>query len=170
MLLVGSWIFLLATPGLDFLGTRDQGVIADFNRTVRVPLIRPLEPIQKPFRIAQNWSLYRDGPARVRRLEVRIDGELRYRSLDSEHAWLAPQLRSRRLRPVVESSCRYTNNKAKNWRGLTRFIAERALEAWPEATQVELTCTVSPFPGEDPEPTHRMDALAPDWQPRRETL
>jgi len=170
VLLVGSWLFLLGTPGLDFLDSKDQGVIGRFNRAVRVPLIRPLEPIQKPFRIAQNWSLYRDGPARVRRLEVWVAGELRYRSLDSEYDWLAPQLRSRRLRPVVESSCRYTSGKARNWRGLTRYVAERALERWPEATQVQLTCTVSPFPGEDARPTHRMEASAPDWTPRREIL
>ena len=177
VLLVGLWLLLLGTPGLDFIQNnrfekpqdraRDpvMTVFADINR-VRVDLIRPLEPPQRPFRIAQSWSLYRDGPAQVRRLEVYVDGELRHRSLDDEADWLNPVLRARRIRPVVESTCRYDNHKARNWKGLTRLIGERAAEDFG-ATHVELVCTKARFPGADAEVAHRMEARAPEWTPRR---
>ena len=177
VLLVGLWLLLLGTPGLDFIQNnrfekpQDRArypvmtVFADINR-VRVDLIRPLEPPQRPFRIAQSWSLYRDGPAQVRRLEVYVDGELRHRSLDDEADWLNPVLRARRIRPVVESTCRYDNHKARNWKGLTRLIGERAAEDFG-ATHVELVCTKARFPGADAEVAHRMEARAPEWTPRR---
>jgi hypothetical protein len=177
VLLLGLWLVLLGVPGLDFLNRGDYAepedreaapgwaLVADVNRT-RMDLIAPLELPQRPFRIAQSWGLYRDGPRMVRRLEVYVDGELKHRSLDDEHDWLSSELRSRRLRPVVESSCRYTNSKARNWRGLTAFIADRAVEDFG-AEKVALACTIAPFPGSERRETHRMVSKQPGWNPKR---
>ncbi len=166
---VGLALLLLGFPGLDFLKADRPGALGDLNRA-RIWLVAPLEPLQRPARIAQSWGLYRDGASRVRRLEIRVDGVLRHRSLDPEADWLALELRSRRLRPVMESSCQWSNSRAHNWRGLTRFVAARALEDWPEAREVTLTCTSARFPGQQERPTHQLSAHAPAWHALREVL
>jgi hypothetical protein len=182
VLLLQLVLVLLGAPGLDMVPRAlDAGDLRDLrsrggealagaaeavvaaNRDLRLPLTDALQPLQRPFRVAQEWFLYRDGPSRVRRLEVRVDGELVHRSVDAEHAWLAPQLRSRRLRPVVESTC--GDADAPNWRGLARFVTDRARAAWPAAREVRLDCTAAPFPGDDATRHHGYVAAAPDWEP-----
>ncbi|MDP2314583.1 MAG: hypothetical protein Q8P41_16895 [Pseudomonadota bacterium] len=183
-LILALWalLVLLGTPGLDFLNaktlrtTSDQDVlrgrigepwtalaiqVTRFNREVRLPLAEAVGPLQRPFRVSQEWALYRDGPSKVRRLEVRVDGVLRHRSADAEHGWLAGVLRNRRVRPVVESTC--TTETGANWRGLGRLVVARARAEWPDAATVELACTVAPFPGRDATVHHRYVATAPGW-------
>ena len=184
-LVLVAWaaLILLGTPGLDFMGadvlksTRDEDSlrarlgepfasvaigVATFNRQVRLPLERWITPIQRPFRVAQEWALYRDGPARVRRLEVWVDSTRVHRSADPTYPWLAGPLRNRRLRPVVESTCMSTGSV--NWRGLARFIVTRAREDYPDAARVELLCTDAPFPGTGASVHHRYTATAPAWE------
>ncbi|HMU81122.1 MAG TPA: hypothetical protein PKC57_12760, partial [Microthrixaceae bacterium] len=117
--------WVLGTPGLDLMTTMQyltpqnreklsQQVpapvataifdLAMFNRAVRLPVVELFAPIQKPFRIAQSWHLYKDGPAKLQRLEIFVDDQLVHRSVDPGHAWLEPQLRYRRVRPMVEST------------------------------------------------------------------
>jgi hypothetical protein len=184
LLLVYAAILVLATPGLDFLGAqeltserqvnllREQAPepvvkllvgVAEFNRNYRLPLVEFLEPLQKPFRIAQTWSLYRDGPGKVRRLEVRIDGEPVYRSGDAELDWLAPQLESRRIRPVAETTTRL--RQSRNWWGLTRLVVQSARRDFPQTEKVEIVALSGSFPGENLREKHRIVATAPDWHP-----
>ena len=186
--MVWALALLLGTPGLDFIPKGDllreedraearslYGPAAEIaiaaatvNREWRLPLVQRVEGIQRPFRIAQNWSLYRDGPHRVRRLEIWIDEELVHRSADSEHDWLTPQLRSRRVRPMVETTVMFPGARAKNWEGLSRFIVERATSEFPDAQRVELICSSDPFPGRARTAHHRIVALAPNWELTRE--
>lgn len=177
---------VLGTPGLDFLKPRDLvtpaqqaelhaelgspwaelGILAaQINRGVRLPLESRLAPIQRPFRISQSWALYRDGPNRVRRLEVWVDGTLRHRSADPAYDWLAPQLRNRRVRPMVESTAMAQD--AQNWQGLTRYIARCAARDFPGAQQVELRAMAGNFPGRKLTEHHRFVARAPAWEPER---
>ena len=140
--------------------------VADLNRTWRLPLVAAMTKVQRPFRVSQDWYLYRDGPEEVRRLEIRVDGDLRHRSADPTYPWLADVLRNRRIRPVVESTC--TSDHGANWRGLGRLIAARALAEWPAAQSIELTCTEAPFPAPGSDPVtakvhHRYLATAPEW-------
>ena len=170
-------------PGLDYLGKKDFvseksqnelrkqmpeiGVraaiaIGAINRRIRLPLVEKTEWVQKPFRVAQTWNLYRDGPGRVNRMEILIDGQLVHRTADSEFNWLTPQLRSRRIRPMVESTAR--KKTSKNWRGLSRFVGERAQEDFPEATSVEIRATQVSFRGGRERVRHRILMAAPDWE------
>ncbi|MCB9744334.1 MAG: hypothetical protein H6740_17180 [Alphaproteobacteria bacterium] len=177
------WSFILGTPGLDLLTARDLNTaqqrqqarelagpfgaavaiaVADFNREVRLPVVARLEWTQRYARISQNWSLYRDGPSKVRRLEVYVDGELKHRSADPAYPWLNPQLRSRRIRPVVESTgMMYAS---KNWEGLTRVIVHFAQRDFPGCQEVRLVATEGPFPGRKLEPKYSITAKAPDWE------
>lgn len=189
LLLVHALFWILGTPGLDFIPASQLRTprqrqelldrvpapvaklvlaIVDLNRATRVPLVELFTPIQRPFRIAQEWHLYRDGPGRLQRLEIYVDDQLVSRSVDETHDWLSPQLRSRRVRPMVESTVQQRN--AQNWRGLSRYIVACARRDFPAASRVELRSTVSEFPRPDaptPEVTthHRIIAAAPDWQP-----
>lgn len=186
LLILGVYLVLgtLGTPGLDFLKPNDLrhpkdqaalraqvgspwadlGIgVAWLNRTVRLPLAERFAPIQKPFRISQSWALYRDGPGKVRRLEVWVDGVLRHRSADPDYPWLAPQLRNRRVRPMVESTTMKANSP--NWEGLARYITRQALAEDPGVQRVELVATEGPFPGRRLEPQHRIVAQAPSWTP-----
>lgn len=185
LLLVVVWfvLLLLGTPGLDGMrrselrSSEDKaelieqigefwgGVgigIADFNRDVRLPPHDALHILEQPIRGAQNWALYRDGPNRVRRLEVYVDGDLKHRSADRDYDWLSPQLRMRRVRPMVETTTMST--LAQNWEGLSRFIVQEAVAEWPDAEHVELKAMWVPFP-DVAEPTmhHHIVAVAPDW-------
>lgn len=182
-LLVHALIWVLGTPGLDFLSTLDlekperraaiEADVGDFaqvafavdalNRHLREPLVDLTTPLQRPFRISQEWNLYRDGPERYVILEVWVDGALRFRTADPEHAWLAPQLRNRHVRPVVESTA--NQKDAPNWRGLTRYVVERARAEDPGAQEVELRSRGGPFPGRELKLKHRIVAKAPDWKP-----
>lgn len=69
---------------------------------MRVATEATLGPVQRVFRIRQNWHLYGGGPRRINRLEVWVDGALRYRSADPDHQWASDQLDHRRFRPIVE--------------------------------------------------------------------
>ncbi len=133
------------------------------NREVRMPLVAVIGPPQKLFRIRQAWHLYRDGPSVVRRLEVRVDGELRYRSEDPAYRWRTGILDNRRVRPVVSSTVQKAG--AKNAAGLTRLITGLARADFPTATEVTIACTRSKFPGTSPKVAHGWVARAPAWTP-----
>ncbi len=152
---------VLGTPGLDMLsestwapGSRDRAemlaqrggwipvAFADLNRAVRMPVVRWLTPVQRPLRLAQSWSLYGAGPPDVRRFEVRVDGEVVYRSNDPERRWHRSVFRYRRVRPVISAHCR---QRSKNSHGLVRYVARQALRAWPDARSVEIACTRQPW-------------------------
>ena len=184
LLLVYFLIALHGCPGLDYLGERDfvserskrelrsqmpewgaqiAFAFGDFNRGYRLPLVRATEKLQKPFRVAQTWNLYRDGPGRVNRLEIRVDDVLVFRTGDDSYDWLEPQLRNRRLRPVVESTTRKL--RSKNWRGLTRFLVEHVHDEFPDAQKLELTSYKGAYPKGKMHPRHRIVAESPNWTP-----
>ncbi len=180
---VHACIWLLGTPGLDYLAdvgldqasTRAEllsevGEVAHVafaidgaNRALREPIVKLLAPLQRPFRISQEWNLYRDGPARFVILEIFVDGKLRFRTADAEHAWLAPQLRNRHVRAVVESTA--TKRDSPNWRGLARYIVARARAEDPNVSEVELRSQSGPFPGTTLKTGHRIVARAPSFTP-----
>jgi hypothetical protein len=176
--------FVLATPGLDQLneGTyRTEAArakvlkepfgaftvwAADSNRLVRMPLVRLFEPLQRPLRIAQAWSLYGGGPSKVKRLEIEVDGVLRHRSKDPDHAWLDSTLRFRRIRPIVSAIC---GDRSRNTDQMLTFVAGRAQRDFPETREVVVRCTSTrwPRPGTSAEPPtvvvhYRM--TAPGWE------
>lgn len=183
--LLGHVLLLwFGTPGLDFMkrheleSEKDRkklranlgppaeiGIaLADFNRAVRLPVLDRLGPIQRVFRVRQSWHLYRDGPSRVRRMEIWADETLLHRSADSSLTWRDAQLRNRRLRPMIETSAR--EKDAGNWRGLTRWVVAEVREDRPATLKVELRSTWSVFPGDKPRWHHSFVAEAPDWNPR----
>lgn len=172
---------ILGTPGLDYVEDLSAARVAQLAQSDnplailpiqlrawdinwRRPLTKLLEPLQRPFRISQNWSLYRDGPYRVERLEILIDDQLVYRSVDPNYTWMEAQLRNRRLRPMVESTVQKTNSQ--NWLGLSRFIQHHALLDFPQCQHIVLRAMHSPFPGDQPTEHHRIQMNAPDWTPQ----
>ncbi len=181
---VGLLILLLGTPGLDFLDSSLQrpekrqkvmknagpfwgglGLgIYDLSRKVRNPLLDFFGPLQRPFRVSQNWSLYRDGPGKLMRLEIRIDDRIIYRSVDNEYDWNEAVFRNRRLRPVVESTVMSTDSQ--NWRGLTRWVVQAARADFPETQRVDLIALHGPFPGDNLKEHHRIIAESPSWTAR----
>ncbi len=180
ILAVYAVLLVVGTPGLDHLGwrlsSREEARLEKrfgptvarvgkrlmaFNKEFRRPVANRVGKFQPVFRIRQAWNLYRDGPRQIYRLEVRVDGEPVYRTEDPELDWLAPQLRNRRMRPVVESTVRKW--KSGNWRGLSRFVVAQARQTWPQAERVELVSLRSKRPGNRPQVQHRIIATAPDW-------
>ncbi|RME25070.1 MAG: hypothetical protein D6798_09755 [Deltaproteobacteria bacterium] len=175
-------LLLLGTPGLDLMKPEDFDEpaeqeaararhgpllgallveIAWVDEHLRLPVYERVAPIQRPFRARQSWHLYRDGPDRVRRLEIRVDGRLVHRSADPAHAWGAAWLRNRRIRPVMQAVARRPGSP--NRRGMVRAIIHAARRDFPEAGEITVTATRAPFPGTEAAPTHRYVAVAPDW-------
>jgi hypothetical protein len=185
LLIVTATLLIVGTPGLDFLNadTYSQArqakmrarygtvltavgiALNDLNRSVRRPLAKRLGKFQTVFRVRQSWHVYRDGPRPIRRMEIRVDDTPVYRTNDEALTWLKPQLRSRRIRPMVEMTTKKFNSA--NWKGLTRYVVHEAREEWPEAQKVELVALSGPRPGRRLRPTHRITATAPDWDPRK---
>ena len=139
-----------------------------FDRQVREPIVDLFEPLQRPFRISQEWSLYRDGPSQYMLLEIYLDGDLRFRTADPRHAWLAPQLRNRHVRPVVESTA--MKRGSPNWKGLARYVISVARAQGRVQQQVELRARAGPFPGRKLRTTHTILASAPDWEPKEKAV
>ena len=139
-----------------------QRALLTFEVKVRRPLANQLRPIERVFRIAQSWHLYRNGPGRVARLEIWADDTLLHRSLDDDHDWLEPVLRSRRVRPVAEAVVSADGGRSEL--GFTRFVVDRIRAERPETHKVELRATWSPWPGTEPEVHHMFVAEAPDWK------
>ncbi len=182
VLLAHAFLLIMGAPGFDFMNVKDYAtaeqraaiigehpiwgrvVVALYavNRELRRPLMAQLKPIERSFRIAQDWNLYRDGPSRVRRLEIYVDGALVYRSADPDYTWLEPQLRNRKLRPALENAARRSDTP--NWPGIVRYLARRARADFPGAQRVEVLATWSPYPGTDPSPHHGYRVQAPDWE------
>ena len=174
---------VLGTPGLDFLGEqnlqkpskREQFLnrfgplwgavglsIFDADQVIRQPLVRMFEPIQRPFRISQSWSLYRDGPSRVMRMEIQVDGRIVYRSVDDEYPWMQEIFRNRRVRPMVETTVMEVD--APNRLGLSRFIRQRAQQDFPGTKRVDILALWGPFPGTAMSEHHRLTMEAPEWK------
>lgn len=174
-------LLLLGAPGLDFLPATylesDKAkaameerhgpfkaqlatAAADLNRH-RLKVEDSVGQLQPVFRAAQSWHLFRDGPNTIRKLEIRVDGVRVYRTLDDDLDWLAPVLRNRRIRPVVESTT--AKAKAANRRGLGRLIVERARDEFPKIRSIEIISLKGKRPGQKLRAQHRMIARAPDW-------
>ncbi len=175
-------LLFLGAPGLDFLRgqTLDEPAeveayarkvghplagaaarVAWFNGNFREPITARLDVLQRPLRLNQLWHLYRDGAYTVRRLEIRVDDRLVYRSNDPTLRWLARPLRNRRIRPVVDASCGDVD--APNADALTAWVARRARDTWPDVSLVTLTCTAGDFPGTEPRVRHAFETRAPTW-------
>lgn len=139
-------------------------VAADINRA-RMPIAQAVGGFQPIFRVRQVWHLYRDGPRTIRRMEVLVDGEIIYRTGDDALNWNASVFRNRRIRPMAETFT--IKPKAKNPRGLVRYIVQQAREDFPDASQVEVRATWGNRhrPGKV---NHRMVASAPDWALERQ--
>lgn len=182
IVLMYAFMGIMGTPGMDYMNI-DHYDEADektelleqrpfwghvmialytVNRELRRPLMEHIKPLERPFRLAQDWNLYRDGPSRVRRLNIYVDGDLKHRSADNEHGWLDPQLRNRHIRPALENAAR--KPVIPNWPGIVRFLAERAQEDFPGCEEVRVESTWSRFPGNNPEFKHGYIARAPDWE------
>ena len=136
--------------------------LADFNRDVRLPIERKVGVIQRPFRVSQTFHLYRDGPQKVRRLEVWADDELLHRSGDDDATWREGQLRNRRFRPVVESNARKVDGR--NGESMVRWLLAEVLEERPTTERLEVRAAWADYPGDGETWRHHgWYAEAPHW-------
>ncbi len=182
VLLAHLLLLLLGTPGIDFMKASDfdepdeETAAIDtygpalgelligtawFDQHVRMPVYDLVAPLQRPIRARQSWHLYRDGPDRVQRLEIRVDGKLVHRSADPDHAWRNAQLRNRKIRPVMQAIARRPGSP--NWRGMVRFLVSAARHDFPDAQQIAITATSAPFPGTEVHDQRSYVAQAPAW-------
>lgn len=187
ILLAWALLLLLGTPGLDGIpanALRDERTrarylgrmpswtlpvaeaVVRFNRELRLPLVRAVEPIQRPLRVNQSWNLYLDGADRCEGLEILLDGELRFRSNDPDHRWRAEVLKSPSLRAIVGGTASHPRGGG-NWQGLTRVVTRMAREDFPGTAEVVLRALSGPWDACATKEVRRIVAAAPDWEPRR---
>ncbi len=178
-------VLVLGTPGFDAIpgnalrkpGHADQvrerigepglalaRLVVALNTDLRLPLARNVDWIQRPFRVSQNWTLYEDGPGNYWTMEVLIDGVLRHRSLDPDYDWLTTEIRSRKLRPMMEAVVQ--EPKAENAKGLVRYMGTKAARDFPGAARVELRALKGPWPGKKQKIERTYIGDAPDWKLR----
>lgn len=186
VLLVLYGVFLvLATPGMDNLkkdalrtrGEQDAlaemyppwiaalGIrVAEWNRTVRRPLASALSVVERPFLINQDWGVFDDGPPQVQRLRILIDGQIVYQTLSEEHTWLAPQLRNRHLRPLVDAFV--SGGHGKDFPGLVGWLCDEALRTHPGMRRLEVLAMWGPWPGDELTVHRRAVCAAPSFEPQ----
>lgn len=177
-------LMIVATPGLDVLGKNSMTTeaelrrvreraphpivvpmavaVADLNRLVRQPLVDLLAPLQRPFRIQQDWGLYRDGPDNFMLFEVWADDTCLHRSNDPEATWNKDVLRFRKVRPAVQKLTGSAD--ARNAVGVTRWIVAEILKERPDVRKVEIRALHGPFPGTALTLHHSWVARAPTWK------
>lgn len=179
VLVVGFLLLMAGFPGLDFISKKQlaswteeararsapAGALAAgigwFEQEVRRPVAGAVKPAERLFRVSQEFHLYRDGPRRVDRLEVVVDGEIIYRTRDPERAWRIAQLENRHFRPMVATAAQKPD--AANQRGICRWVVARAREDFPDAQEVLLRATRTEFGVEDPWVRFSRVARAPEW-------
>lgn len=172
VLLVGGAMLMAGFPGLDFLGAKRLKAKAPalgvagaglvwFDQTVRLPVAREVKPVERLFRVSQEFHLYRDGPSRVDRLEILVDGELVYRTRDDAYAWRADQLGNRHFRPMVATAAQKAD--AANQRGICRWVVAQARADFPQAQEVRLQSTRTRFGVDAPHVRFSRVARAPGW-------
>lgn len=177
-------LFVLATPGVDSLAkkamtTRGERAamykayppwlaelglwVVDVNREVRGPVIAVVSVIEDPLRLDQDWGVFRDGPTRYQRLEIRVDGRLVYRTIDPEHDWRAHQLRNRRIRPLADTFVGGLGD-SRHEVGFARWLCDAARQDFPDAEKVAIEALWGPFPGDQLTVHHRVTCAGPDWR------
>jgi len=182
LLTVYAAMLIAAPPALDFLPKNQfktpesrakaseqygalpvafAAAVSAANRELRIPAASTLLPVQRMFRIEQTWNFYAGGLDKLHRLEVWVDDAMVYRSGDPEHDWFAPQLTTRRLRPIVQATV--VTRSSRNARSLARFVVSHAREDFPEARTITLKATRGHFPGTEMRVHHTLTAEAPDW-------
>lgn len=188
VLVIGLFMAVGAAPGLDMLPddayatTASQEALraqvpqpwmadaailaADWNRRLRVPLLHLMMPIERTFRVRQNWSLYQNGPRTRMRLEIEVDGVLWYRSVDSSHAWHDSTWSHRRVRPVVNTLV--TTARSKHGDGFVALVVHRVLQERPEAREVRLYAARDTWQGGEVTRTLRAVSRAPEWHVERQ--
>jgi hypothetical protein len=187
--LVSGWLLLMGPPGCDFVPAKDLrsdetraaardiaggigvgfiDLLARVELDVRRPFSDVFKPVERIFRISQQWYLYRDGPSRVKRLEVWVDDDLVFRTGDPDATWRVAQFSNRRFRPMVETAA--IKEEAVNWAGIGRFIVDHAREDFPAAQQVRIVSTVARFGEPEVEEHHARIARAPRWQLTKQVL
>lgn len=173
-------LFWLAMPGVSFVPyghlASDKSRAAHYTRwgepwtslnvaaghlqRIRMPIAKRIGGFQPIFRISQSWHLYRDGPSTIRRMEIWVDDELRYRTEDNQYDWRESTFRNRRIRPMAETMVSIP--KARNRLGLGRAIVTAARDDFPNAQSVEIRSTWARR-GKPATVHHYMTAHAPDW-------
>jgi hypothetical protein len=179
VLLVGFLLLMAGFPGLDFVNKKQlegwaaeararsapAGAVAGgvlwFEEEVRRPVAKAVKPAERLFRISQEFHLYRDGPRRVDRLEIVVDGEVVYRTRDPERDWRTAQLENRHFRPMAATAAQKPD--AANQRGICRWVVARVQEDFPDAQEVLLRATRTEFGVEDPWVRFSRVARAPEW-------
>ena len=136
--------------------------VARVGFALRQPVVRPMRFVERTFRIKQVWNLYGGGPRRVVRLEVWVDGGLRYRSADADLTWLSSALDHRRFRPIVERVAEKPG--AANFRVVCDLVVERALADGLAPREVEMRATRQKRGGAPSIVHHGAVCRAPDWQ------
>lgn len=180
-------LLLVGTPGLDGIpsdalsGERARATylrrmpdwtlpvaeaVVAFNREVRRPASAAFDALQRPLRVGQSWSLYLDGPRRCEKLEILVDGALRFRSNEPEHAWRVEVLKSAPIRAIVGGVASHPKGGG-NWKGLTALVARLAREEDPAVREVVLRAMSGSWDQCGLAEQRRFVASAPDWEPRR---
>lgn len=184
-----GWLLLMGPPGCDYAPTRDLkapetreaarsiagaasvafvDLVAAVELGFRRPVAKRFKPVERTFRISQQWFLYRDGPSRPKWLEIYVDGEMVFRTGHPEATWRREQFRNRRFRPMVETAA--MKKEAVNWAGIGRFIVDRAREDFPDAQEVRIVARRGRFGQPEEVVRHARTARAPDWALTKDEL
>lgn len=128
--------------------------VADFNE-VYDPLQAKVEPILRFLQIPQHWLIYNHAPYEYRIMEVRVDGEIKFRTPGLEYGWKYWQLRHFRLAYQLNDMTR-PGSRFKKWREFGRYVINEAWDDFPEADEIYIIWYSGRYPGVQMYETHRI--------------
>lgn len=158
-----AWVSVLAAVGFevprDRLADATVVVVNTWVDARAVAIGQPTRVLRRWLGIRQNWALFARPDTWPSALVVEVDGPGGdwvpvYRSLDPDHALLAPQLRYRRIRGIYDVGDR----PGAGYHNLTRWLAGEVFDARPEArrVRVRLVRSHTTRPGQPTDPTQKV--------------
>lgn len=96
--------------------------------------------------IPQTWRIYNHASHSYRMFEVRVDGEVKYRTPGNEYRWQRTKFRHFRIAYQLNDFTR-PGARQNSWASYSRFVLELAWQDFPDAEEIDLIWYEGEYPG-----------------------
>ena len=119
------------------------------------PVQQFFDPPMMMLQIPQTWRIYNHASHEYRIFEVRVDGEVKFRTPGDEYRWMRTKLRHFRVAYQINDMTR-PGGRQNKWREFSRFIVEQAWTDFPDADEVTLIWYSGDYPGVNMKEDYRV--------------
>ena len=110
------------------------------------PVQQVFDPPMMMLQIPQTWRIYNHASHQYRTFEVRVDGDVVFRTPGLEYDWNYKKLRHFRVAYQLNDMTR-PGGRTNKWREFSRFVVEQAWTDFPKAEEITLHWYGGDYPG-----------------------